>query len=109
MVLVDIDDSIIEVRGHAKQGAAFGYPRVRGLNMLLATASTKSSTPVVVAQRLVADALKTVRSLRIGEASGTVLFRAGPTPSTAEQIAADAFDERRDCRSSIDADAEVAF
>jgi hypothetical protein len=40
LVLVDIDDSIIEVHGYAKQGASFGYTRVRGLNMLLATAST---------------------------------------------------------------------
>ena len=29
MVLVDVDDSIIEVHGHAKQGAAFGYTRGR--------------------------------------------------------------------------------
>ena len=78
LVLVDVDDSIIEVHGHAKQGASFGYTRVRGLNMLLATASTASSAPVVLAQRLrkgscgsargakrlVADALKTVRSIR---------------------------------------------
>src|SRR6478609_9198213 len=52
LVLVDIDDSIIEVHGHAKQGASFGYTRVRGLNMLLATASTTSAAPVIVAQRL---------------------------------------------------------
>src|SRR6478752_91651 len=52
LVLVDIDDSIIEVHGHAKQGASFGYTRVRGLTMLLATASTTSAAPVIVAQRL---------------------------------------------------------
>ncbi len=51
-VLVDVDDSIVEVHGHAKQGAGFGYTRVRGLNMLLATASTASAAPMVVAQRL---------------------------------------------------------
>ncbi|MDX6214653.1 MAG: hypothetical protein QOG99_237 [Frankiales bacterium] len=87
LVLVDIDDSIIEVHGHAKQGASFGYTRVRGLNMLLATASTTTAAPIVVAQRLrkgscgsprgakrlVADALKTVRSLR---PDGPVLLRA---------------------------------
>jgi len=92
LVLLDIDDSIIEVHGHAKQGASFGYTRVRGLNMLLATASTTSSAPIVVAQRLrkgscgsprgakrlVADALKTVRSLRpqSGPETGPVLLRA---------------------------------
>jgi hypothetical protein len=30
--LVDVDDTIIEVYGHAKQGAGFGYSGVRGLN-----------------------------------------------------------------------------
>ena len=76
-VLVDVDDTIIEVHGHAKQGAGFGYSGVRGLNALLATVTTTGSAPVVVAQRLrkgscgsprgakrlVADALKTVRTL----------------------------------------------
>ncbi len=91
LVLVDVDDSIIEVHGHAKQGASFGYTRVRGLNMLLATASTPAAAPIVVAQRLrkgscgsprgakrlVADALKTVTSLRPGDQpSGPVLLRA---------------------------------
>jgi len=76
-VLVDIDDTIIEVHGYAKQGSGYGYSGVRGLNALLATASTSHTAPVVVAQRLrkgscgsprgakrlVADALKTVGSL----------------------------------------------
>lgn len=74
VVLVDVDDTIIEVHGYAKQGAGFGYSGVRGLNALLATATVKGSAPVIVAQRLrkgscgsprgakrlVADALKTV-------------------------------------------------
>src|SRR6478752_7109267 len=51
-VLVDVDDTIIEVHGHGKQGAGFGYSRVRGLNALLATAATSDGAPVVVAQRL---------------------------------------------------------
>ena len=73
-VLVDVDDTIIEVHGYAKQGAGFGYSGVRGLNALLATVTTADTAPVVVAQRLrkgscgsprgarrlVADALKTV-------------------------------------------------
>ena len=80
-VLVDIDDTIIEVHGHAKQGAGFGYSGVRGLNALLATVTTTNSAPVIVAQRLrkgscgsprgakrlVADALKTVRTLHPGD------------------------------------------
>jgi hypothetical protein len=88
-VLVDLDDSIIEVHGHAKQGAGFGYTRVRGLNMLLATVTTAASAPVVVAQRLrkgsaqsargakrlVLDALATVRQVRSADATGSVLLR----------------------------------
>src|SRR6187431_2965666 len=80
-VLVDVDDTIIEVHGYAKQGAGFGYSGVRGLNALLATATVSGSAPVVVAQRLrkgscgsprgakrlVADALKTVAGLSTGK------------------------------------------
>jgi hypothetical protein len=76
-VMVDIDDTIIEVHGYTKQGSGYGYSGVRGLNALLATASTKGTAPVVVAQRLrkgscgsprgakrlVADALKTTSKL----------------------------------------------
>jgi hypothetical protein len=80
-VLVDVDDTIIEVHGYAKQGAGFGYTGVRGLNALLATVTTTGTAPVVVAQRLrkgscgsprgakrlVTDALKTVRGLSPGK------------------------------------------
>ena len=83
-VLVDVDDSVVQVHGHAKQGAGFGYCGVRGLNMLLATVSTAQAAPVIVAQRLrkgsaasargagqlVTDALATVRALQ-ADATGT--------------------------------------
>jgi hypothetical protein len=76
-MMLDIDDTIIEVHGYAKQGSGYGYSGVRGLNALLAAVSTSQSAPVIVAQRLrkgscgsprgaarlVADALKTVASL----------------------------------------------
>lgn len=76
-VMIDIDDTIIEVHGYAKQGSGYGYSGVRGLNALLATLGTTRSAPVIVAQRLrkgscgsprgakrlVADALKTARTL----------------------------------------------
>ena len=39
-VLVDVDDTIIEVHGYAKQGSGYGYSGVRGLNALLATVTT---------------------------------------------------------------------
>lgn len=51
-VMVDIDDTIVEVHGYQKQGAAFGYSGVRGLNALLATVSTDHIAPVIAAQRL---------------------------------------------------------
>ena len=75
--LLDVDDTIIAVHGHAKQGAGFGYSGVRGLNALLATLATATSAPVIVAQRLrrgacgsprgakrlVGDAVRTARRL----------------------------------------------
>ncbi len=50
--MVDIDDTIVDVHGYAKQGAGFGYSGVRGLNALLATVSTDQIAPVIAAQRL---------------------------------------------------------
>ena len=47
VLLVDVDDTIGEVHGHAKQGAAYGYSRGKGLNMQLATISTPGSAPVI--------------------------------------------------------------
>jgi hypothetical protein len=86
-MLVDVDDTVVEVHGYAKQGAEFGYSKIRGLNAVLATASTTGSAPVVVAQRLrkgaaasargakrlVADALATVARVAPGR---PVLLRA---------------------------------
>jgi len=88
-VLVDIDDTIMEVHGYSKQGSGYGYSGVRGLNALLATVSTKDTAPVIVAQRLrkgscgsprgakrlVADALRTTATLAARN-SGRVLVRA---------------------------------
>ena len=77
-----MDDTIIEVHGYAKQGAGFGYTRVRGLNALIATVTTPAAAPLIVAQRLrkgacgsprgakrlVGDAVKQTRRL-LGEGS----------------------------------------
>jgi Transposase DDE domain group 1 len=107
-VFVDVDDTIIEVHGHQKQGAGFGYSGVRGINALLATVSTETSAPVIIAQRLrrgatgspkgaariVADALKTVTRLP-GERTTPVLLRADsayyglPTVNAAIKAGAD--------------------
>ena len=88
-VLIDIDDTIIEVHGHTKQGSGYRYSGVRGPNALLATVTTADAAPVIVAQRLgkgscgsprgakriVADALAAVTRLPGPEATGTPLVR----------------------------------
>jgi len=51
-VYVDIDDTIKATHGYAKQGAAYGYSGVKGLNALLAIVSTPLSAPVVAGTRL---------------------------------------------------------
>ena len=86
-VFVDVDDTVIEVHGHAKQGAGFGYNKIRGLNALIATVTTPGTAPVIVAQRLrkgacasprggkrlVADAVSTAR--RVLDPGTAVLVR----------------------------------
>lgn len=87
MVFVDVDDTVRQTYGYAKQGAGRGYTGVKGLNALLAVVSTPLSAPLIAATRLrkgstnsargagklLADALATVR--RAG-AAGLVLVRA---------------------------------
>ena len=91
MTFIDIDDTVREVHGYAKQGAGFGYSGVRGLNALLATLSTPTSAPVIAAARLrkgsvnsargarriVADALAVAKTCGAGgpDGSGVVLVR----------------------------------
>jgi hypothetical protein len=88
--VVDVDDTVVQVHGDAKQGAGFGYTGVRGLNALIATVSTGQVAPLIVAQRLrkgsansargahrlVTDALKTVARLGSAGTPGRVLLRA---------------------------------
>ena len=93
-VLVDIDDTVIEVHGHGKQGSGYGYSGVRGLNALITTITTGRAAPVIASQRLrkgscgsprgaarmIGDTLATVRRLRCAEptapvSTATVLVR----------------------------------
>jgi hypothetical protein len=78
--LLDVDDTIIEVHGHAKQGAGFGYSGVRGLNALLATLTTATSAPVIVAQRLRKGACGSPRGAKrlVGDAVRTAKRLLGP-------------------------------
>ena len=87
LAYVDVDDTLRQTYGYAKQGAGRGYTGIKGLNALLAIVSTPSSAPVIAAARLrkgstnsargahrfVTDALITAR--RAG-ATGTLVLRA---------------------------------
>src|SRR5215207_6709516 len=95
---VDLDDTVRQVHGYAKQGVGFGYSGVKGLNALIATVSTPLSAPVIAATRLrkgsvnsargaarlVSDALVTARAAGAGgrdgaagrDGAGLVLLRA---------------------------------
>jgi|SoimicmetaTmtLMB_FD_contig_121_4824_length_1919_multi_2_in_0_out_0_2 hypothetical protein len=52
LVYLDIDDTVRQTYGYGKQGAGFGYSGIKGLNALLATASSTACAPVIVAARL---------------------------------------------------------
>jgi len=52
LAFLDVDDTIREVHGYAKQGAAYGYSKVRGLNAQLAALSTPVAAPVILGARL---------------------------------------------------------
>lgn len=52
VAMLDVDDTVREVHGYAKQGAGFGYTKQRGLNIQLATISTPLAAPVIARARL---------------------------------------------------------
>jgi hypothetical protein len=87
IVFLDIDSKIKQVYGPAKQGASFGYTKVRGLHFQVVAASTPRSRPVIMASRLrkgsagsgkgaaslVAEAIKALRQAGV---SARILVRA---------------------------------
>jgi hypothetical protein len=91
VTFLDLDDTMRQTHGYAKQGVGYGYNKVKGLNALLATISTPLAAPVIAAARLrkgsvnsargagalVAEALTTARACGAGgpEATGLVLLR----------------------------------
>src|SRR3954471_24026522 len=99
LVYLDVDDTVRATYGYAKQGAGYGYSGVKGLNALLATASSGTCAPVIVAARLrkgavhsargagrlVADAMSAVRRAGVG---GTLILRGDSAFYTREVIAA---------------------
>ncbi|WP_198027919.1 IS1380 family transposase [Acidipropionibacterium acidipropionici] len=47
LITVDLDDTIRELHGYRKQGVAYGYNKVKGLNAILAVVSSDSCPPVI--------------------------------------------------------------
>ncbi|WP_406729507.1 IS1380 family transposase [Streptomyces sp. GD-15H] len=52
VVFVDVDSKVKQVYGPARQGASFGYTKVRGLHFQIVTVKTSTCAPVIVATRL---------------------------------------------------------
>ena len=99
VAFVDVDDTIRETHGYHKQGAAYGYSHVKGLNAIVATISTPTSAPVIAATRLrkgnvssargaarlIGDALATLRK---ATTTGLVVVRADSAYFNHDTIAA---------------------
>jgi hypothetical protein len=106
LAFIDIDSTQKRVYGHKKEGARFGHTKiqgksvlVRGLNALIAAASTPLSAPVVTATRLRggnapsargADSLaaQAVRTARDCGCTGTIVVRMDSAYYAAAVIAA---------------------
>jgi len=87
LAFVDIDGTIREVHGYAKQGAGYGYSGVKGVNAQIAALSSPTCAPVIAASelrkgnvvsghgadRMVIDAIATARA---AGACGQVMVRA---------------------------------
>jgi hypothetical protein len=111
LAYLDVDDTVRQTYGYAKQGAGRGYTGVKGLNALLAIVSTPSSAPVIAAARLrkgsassargadrfVSDALITARK---AGATGELVLRADSAYYGHDVIAAAL---RQDARFSVTA------
>ena len=99
LAYVDVDDTLKQTYGYAKQGAGRGYTGVKGLNALLAVVSTPGCAPVIAAARLrrggansargadrfVSDALITAGK---AGATGTLVLRADSAYYSRDVIAA---------------------
>lgn len=96
---LDVDDTIRETHGYAKQGTGYGYCGVRGLNAQLATLSTPAPAPVIAgtrlrrgaaasahgAPRLIAEGLATAKK---AGATGTITVQADSAYYNRDVVAA---------------------
>jgi len=102
LVYVDIDDTIRQTYGYAKQGAGYGYSKVKGLNAMILTATTPTSASAILgarlrkgstasargASKLLADGLATLkRTTASGTASGTASSTGAARGSEADPAA----------------------
>ena len=120
-VFVDIDDTIIEVHGHGKQGSGYGYSGVRGLNALITTVSTERAAPVIVGQRLrkgscgsprgaarmLSDTLATIGGLRAAATDTAAGVDVGAAPKVLVRVDS-AFYGYRAVRAAIRGGADVS-
>lgn len=83
MVLVDVDDTVIEVFSPNKHGAGIGYNKTRGLNALVATISTLQSSPLILGQQLRKGAAHSVRGADklVSDSLATAKRLTGPSAS----------------------------
>jgi hypothetical protein len=99
LAFIDVDSKVKQVHGYAKQGASFGYTKVRGLHFQAAAVSTPLAAPVIVATRLrkgSAGSGKGAASLfteaigaaREAGATGTIIARADSAFFSAKTITA---------------------
>jgi hypothetical protein len=99
VAFLDIDDTIKATYGYQKEGAGYGYSKVKGLNAIFAIVSTPLSAPLIAAARLrkgstyspkgaprlVADALATVKRAGV---TGLITMRADSAYYNHDVIAA---------------------
>ena len=80
VAFLDIDDTLRQTYGYAKQGSGRGYTGVKGLNALLAIVSTPLTAPVIAATRLRKGSTNSVRGAAklLADALATA-HRAGAT------------------------------
>ena len=72
LVFVDLDDTMRQTYGYAKQGAGRGYTGIKGLNALLAVISTPTSAPLVAATRLRKGSTNSARGAASSDVDGCV-------------------------------------
>lgn len=82
VAFVDVDDTIRQTHGYKKQGCAYGYSGVKGVNAQVAVISTPVSAPVIACTRLRKGNVSSAHGAPklIGDALATLRRAAGQTP-----------------------------